>query len=50
VQAKHVRLQFQKPMAFHIDGEAQAASQSYDVKIQPASLRMAVMDGKEKII
>lgn len=50
VQAKHVRLQFQKPMAFHIDGEAHAAAQSYEVKIQPASLQMAVMDGKEKLI
>jgi diacylglycerol kinase family enzyme len=50
VQAKHVRLQFQKPMAFHIDGEAHAAAQSYEVKIQPASLQMAVMDGKEKSV
>jgi diacylglycerol kinase (ATP) len=50
MQAKQVRLHFQKPMAFHIDGEPHEAVQNYEVNIQPASLQMAVLDNSRRVI
>jgi YegS/Rv2252/BmrU family lipid kinase len=48
VKAKQIQLSFSKPMAFHIDGETQSAASTLDVKIQPASLRMLVIDNHQK--
>ena len=42
IKAKKISLRFNKAIAFHIDGEAQAPTNHLQVKIQPASLRMLV--------
>ncbi|MFN7791493.1 MAG: hypothetical protein ACK5NM_02990, partial [Cyclobacteriaceae bacterium] len=44
VKAKHIQLSFSKPMAFHIDGETQSPASTLDVKIQPGSLRVLVLE------
>jgi diacylglycerol kinase (ATP) len=48
IKAQNVKLDFQQPMAFHIDGEAQPATQSLEVRIQPASLRMLLTENPQK--
>lgn len=42
IKAKKISLTFNKPIAFHIDGEAHAPTNNLEIKIQPASLRMLV--------
>lgn len=42
IKAKKISLRFNKPIAFHIDGEAHAPIDLLEIKIQPASLRMLV--------
>jgi YegS/Rv2252/BmrU family lipid kinase len=42
LKAKQVRMQFDRPMSFHIDGEPYAATELLEIKIQPGSLKMVV--------
>jgi diacylglycerol kinase (ATP) len=48
VKAKSIRMDFSKPMSFHIDGEAHPPTQRLEVKIQPASLRMLLTEHPQK--
>jgi len=39
-QTDRLTIELDKPMAYHIDGEAMSAASSFDVLVQPASLNM----------
>lgn len=41
-KAKQISMTFPEPMSFHIDGEAQDPATSFDIRIQPGTLKMAV--------
>jgi YegS/Rv2252/BmrU family lipid kinase len=45
IQAKKIELQFDKPMPYHIDGEAMEPLGRFSIEVQPKSLRMLVPEG-----
>jgi diacylglycerol kinase (ATP) len=48
IQGKRLKIAFDKPMPFHIDGEAMPPERAFTVEIDPASLNMIVpLDSKE---
>ncbi len=44
VQGKHIKIGFDRPMPYHIDGEAMEPKATFDVRLVPGSLRMIVPD------
>jgi diacylglycerol kinase (ATP) len=49
IQGKHLKIEFERPMPFHIDGEAMEPEKVFNVEIDPASLKMIVpVDAKER--
>jgi diacylglycerol kinase (ATP) len=48
IKAQNAHLKFKSPMSFHIDGEAHPPTREMTVKIQPASLKMLVMENAGK--
>ncbi|MCW5911053.1 MAG: YegS/Rv2252/BmrU family lipid kinase [Cyclobacteriaceae bacterium] len=49
-KGKEVVLQFLKPVAFHVDGEAMTPQQNFTIKINPGSIRMLVPEKQSKSI
>lgn len=49
-KGKHISIRFPKEVAFHIDGEAQEPTSTFDVHIQPGTLRMVVPGQKKTLI
>jgi YegS/Rv2252/BmrU family lipid kinase len=47
LQSNKLLIHLDQPMAYHIDGEAMAASTRFSVEIQPASLKMLVPSHKK---
>jgi YegS/Rv2252/BmrU family lipid kinase len=45
IQAKKIELQFDRPMPYHIDGEAMEPQARFSIEVQPKSLRMLVPEG-----
>lgn len=41
-KGRNIAIRFPKAVAFHIDGEAQEPASSFDIRIEPGRLRMAV--------
>ncbi len=50
LQGKNVKIKFDQPMPFHIDGEAMEPTVNFDIAITPGSLRMIVPDITKLII
>jgi len=48
VKAKNISMKFEKSMSFHIDGEAHPPTDHLAIKIQPASLRMMVIESAHR--
>ena len=44
VQGKHIKIGFDRPMPYHIDGEAMEPKATFDVRLVPGSLKMVVPD------
>jgi YegS/Rv2252/BmrU family lipid kinase len=42
LKAKSIKINFNNPMAFHIDGEPMEPAKNFEIKIQPSSLKMVV--------
>ncbi len=42
IQGKEIHLKFIKPMPFHIDGESMDPQMEFNIKVEPASLKMIV--------
>jgi diacylglycerol kinase (ATP) len=50
VKGKEIKLRFQKPMAFHVDGEAMTPANEFSIKINPGSVRLLIPDNHSKNI
>lgn len=46
LKAKDIRLSFERPMAYHIDGEAMSPTREFTIQINPASISMLVPAGQ----
>lgn len=44
IQGKHIKIRFERPMAYHIDGEAMEPKATFDVRVVPGSLKVVVPD------
>ena len=50
IKGREITLRFSKPMAFHIDGEAMIPANEFEVKINPASIRLLIPEHHPKNI
>jgi diacylglycerol kinase (ATP) len=48
-KGRNITIRFSKAVAFHIDGEAQEPSATFNIRIEPGKLRMAVPSHKRKV-
>lgn len=49
LQAREIKITTNKEVPFHIDGEAATATTSFDIKINPSSLRVIIPGGSSSI-
>lgn len=48
IKAKKISIRFERPMPYHIDGEAMESEANFDIALIPASLNMLVPDNSKR--